>query len=188
MKHLTFALLSLLASCSALPAAPAPQGGGSGQCLALYLGQRNLDENDYDPVDQQAAAALEFAQGPEGMLGFELGLAKSRDEETFMGADVKARTSEVYGGIRRVFGFDTVRTVLGGGVAAINSEFKVSGFGEDDDTSFGLYAHGGVQVLLNPKLFLGLDLRVLVGTDMTIAGVDTDADYGQIAVVLGVNL
>lgn len=165
-----------------------PQEGAAAPSnqLSIYLGQRALDEDDYEPVEDQAMFALEFAHEPEGStLGWELGLAGSADESEILGTDVEGATGELYGGVRKTFGSGAIRPVLGGGLSFIRSAVEVSGVGDDDDASLAGYVHGGVQFQLSTTFSLGLDARVLFGSDLEIAGVETDADYGQLALVLG---
>jgi hypothetical protein len=154
--------------------------------ISLYLGQRDLDHHDYDPVDDQGTAGLEYVREPSGTpLGFEAGVMGSRDSEHEAGFDIKGKTGEVYAGLHKSFGHDVVRGYVGAGVSYINSKVEVEGIGDDDDSSFAGYVHGGLTADLTTSLYLGLDLRFLFGSSMTIGGVDTDADYGQLALLLG---
>jgi hypothetical protein len=157
--------------------------------ISLYAGQRNLDEDDWSPVDEQLTIGVEFSQEqPENMIGWEVGFMGSNDKDHISGTEVEVSTGEVYGGIRKTFGTGVVRPYVGGGLAFIHLDADVTGIGDDDDSSAAGYVHGGVAFALSESFFLGLDLRVLFGSDLEIAGFDTDADYGQLALVLGVAL
>lgn len=187
MKTLLAALAPLFAACSALPAqTPVPVDDTEhAHQVSFLVGMRSLDEDDYEPVEDQTAVGLEYAyERPGGALGFELGVTTSSDDDEFMGFDVEADTFEIYGGVRKTFGRDVVRPVIGGGLALIESTVEVDGFDVDDD-SIAAYVHGGVGFHLAESFVLGLDARLLVGSDLEIAGVDTDADYGQAAIFLG---
>lgn len=155
--------------------------------VSLYVGVRSLDEDDYEPIEDQATFGLEFSDDRRGsrMLGWEIGFMLSGDDRSAGGADVEGTTAEVYGGLHESFGTGTVRPYLGGGVSFIASKVDIAGVGEDTDSSYALYMHGGVAFDVNSSLLLGIDFRLLFGSDMDIAGVETDADYGQAAVFLG---
>jgi hypothetical protein len=185
MKLALPALLLVLTSCAALQTAPAsaphPSSTGHDNRFSIYLGGRSLDEDDYSPVEDQGMIGFEFVhEPPTSAIGFEVGIAGSGDED---GA-VEASTGELYAGFRKTFGDQAVHPYIGGGLAYIASEVEVGG-ADDDDASAAAYVHGGVQFDITDAFFVGVDLRVLFGSDLEIGGVDTDADYGQLALVLG---
>ncbi|MSR62603.1 MAG: hypothetical protein EXS08_09190 [Planctomycetes bacterium] len=97
-------------------------------------------------------------------------------------------TAEFYGGVRKSFGSGSVRPLFGAGLSAIAAAVDVSGVGDDDDSSLAGYVHGGVGIDLGESLTAGIDVRLLFGSDLEIAGVSTDADYGQVALFFGINL
>jgi len=180
--------LTLFCSCTALPSgvSQAPQSSPGGERLALYLGQRNLDEDDYDPVDEQPTFGIEYSsEAPDSTIGWEVGLMGSKDEDTVAGFDLSGSTGELYGGIRKSFGEGTVRPYIGAGLSAINSELEVAGLGSEDDSSLAGYAHGGLMFDVSQSFFLGIDVRVLFGSDVSYGTFETDVDYGQLALVLG---
>lgn len=186
---LAICLASLsLASCAAVQTKIPAQDSSAARAnrISLYLGQRDLDEGDWSPVDEQATFGVEFAQEkPGSMVGWEVGLMGSSDDDTVAGFDVTGSTSELYGGVRKSFGEGVVRPYVGGGLAFINGKVDVSGVGDDDDSSAAGYAHGGIDLAVSEVVHLGLDLRLLFGSDITLFGVNGDADYGQLALVLG---
>lgn len=190
MKSVSLLTLLLLTACAAVPNQAGPDAHYPETRLdnrvTVYLGQRNLDEDDYRPVDEQGTFGIEFAhESTDSAVGWEFGLMGSAAEETAGGFDIEGRTGELYGGVRKTLLDGSVHPYIGGGVAYITSEVEVIGVGEDDDSSVAGYAHIGVTADITPAFFLGLDLRVLFGSDLTISGLDTDADYGQLAVMLG---
>lgn len=183
----------LLVSCAAVQSGAPPAASASPAVrenhISFYLGQRNLDEDDWSPVDEQVTLGVEFSQQKPGdMVGWEVGLMGSNDKDHIAGTDVEVSTGEVYGGLRKTFGTGSFRPYIGGGLSFIHLDADVTGIGDDDDSSAAGYVHGGVAFALSESFFLGLDLRVLFGSDLEIAGFDTDADYGQLALVLGVAL
>lgn len=192
MKLCALLLLPLvLESCAATsqgPAAsgPVPTSSAPERKIALYLGGRKLDKDQWDPTEEQGVFGVEFSEEPRSeRIGFELGLMASRDEATLFGTGVTGSASELYGGIRKTFGQETVHPYLGAGLAFIQGKIEVDGAGSDDDNSLAGYAHAGVDVDLGNSFVLGLDVRALFGSDITLAGVDGDVDYTQVALRLG---
>jgi opacity protein-like surface antigen len=108
----------------------------------------------------------------------------SSDEGKFAGFNVRGRTGEVYAGVRKAFGNDTVRPYLGGGLSIIRGEVDAAG-SDDSDTSAAAYLHAGVEFLISPTFFLGLDIRGLFGSSIDMGGVNGDADYTQGAFTFG---
>jgi hypothetical protein len=187
-----FACVSLLAlsSCMSVPGSQTPSAGSPPPAVTehqvtLYLGQRSLDEDNWSPVEDQGAGQLEYSQeNADDAIGWEVGFGGSSKDDTLGGFDVTGSTGELYGGVRKSFGSGNVRPYIGGGLSFINAKVEV-GSASEDDSSVAMYLHGGVQFLLGPSFALGLDLRALFGSDITIAGVNGDADYGQAALTFG---
>lgn len=183
MKLLELALFTTLASCSAV--APAAQRNSSDRehRVTAYLGQRNLEEDDWPDVDEQPTIGVEYANERAGSpIGFEVGLMASGDEDD----DVEASTGELYGGIRKTFGHDVVRPYIGGGLSFITAAVD-NDVDDDDDSSVGAYVHGGVGFQVSDLITLGLDLRFLFGSDVEIFDVDREIGYGQFSLFIGFN-
>ncbi len=189
MKLATILSLGSLASCAAV----APAGAGQvtpppyENRFSLYLGQRSLDEDDWEPVEDQLAIGFDYShEGAGSAIGFEVGLFASGDDDEVGAVDVEGQTLELSAGIRKTFAEGSrFRPYVGAGLAVINAEVEAGG--TDDDTSLAGYAHGGLGYQISDTFLIGVDLRLLFGSDLEIAGVDTDADYGQLAVVLAVS-
>jgi hypothetical protein len=180
-----------LASVAATPA----QGANDGlRAIDIYFGGRALNKDDWDPLDEQGVLGVQLAiQSAGSLVGFEVGLQGSYDDDDVGGVHVEGSVSELYAGVHKSFGnsASTVRPYVGAGVSLVSAHLqgslgstKVS----DDDTSGGLYAHGGVAFQLSPNFRLGADLRFLGGTDINLFGANGDADYAQFALFLGFNL
>lgn len=177
-------LTSCAAVHSGVPAQDSPAARDNR--ISLYLGQRSLDEDDWSPVEDQPTFGIEFSQERAGsVVGWEVGLMGSTDDDTLGGFDVEGSTSELYGGVRKSFLEGALHPYVGGGLSFINGEVKVSGVGSDDDSSVAGYAHGGIDWAVSELIHLGLDLRLLFGSDLDIAGSSGDADYGQLALFIG---
>jgi len=179
--------LSSLAACAAVSQDIPPRDPSLGRDnhISIYLGQRNLDEDDWEPVEEQPMFGIEYAHETYGSaVGFEVGIMGSKDDDEVGGVDVEGRTGELYGGIRKTFGEDVVRPCLGAGLSVIKAKAEV-GSQDDDDSAAAVYAHGGISFFLSESFFIGLDLRILFSGDLEIAGSDVDADYGQLAFLMG---
>ena len=199
MKAPVLACISLLASCaSATRPAEAPTAASyRSSRIDLYLGARKLDEDDWSPVEDQTAVGLEFVhEGHDAPVGFEIAVFVSEKKKDNVAAgastiDVTGKTGEISAGVRKTFLKDdrVVHPYIGGGLAAIQGKFhgevSTGGSASDDDTSGALYVHGGVDFDLGPAFVIGLDLRFLGGSDITLFGVNGSADYGQLALLLG---
>jgi hypothetical protein len=154
--------------------------------VSLYFGGRQLDDDDYEPVDEQFTYGIEYVREPAGsVIGFEVGAMGSESREHESGFDVKGRTGEIYAGLHKTLGHDVIRGQFGAGVSYIQSKIDIEGIGDDDDTSFAGYVHGGITADLGTTAYIGLDLRFLFASDMTLGGANTDANYGQLALMLG---
>ncbi len=161
--------------------------------VSLLLGARALDEDDWSPVEDQVAFGLELDwRGGGAPVGFEVGLSASSEEEDVRVAgltvDVEAELVEVYGGARWTFGEQDLRPYVGGGLSFVAADVEVSGAGataDDDDDSLGLYLHGGFQLDVGEYVIVGLDARVLLGTEIDLAGASGDADYFQVGALVG---
>jgi opacity protein-like surface antigen len=196
MRFPTLASVVFLAACASTGSQV--QGPPSGEYrsskLDLYLGGRALDESDWSPVEDQPVIGMEFVhEGHDSLVGFEVALFGSqKTKEDAVGAiDVTGSTGEISAGIRKTFLKDGSRfhPYIGGGVALISARFEgaVSGSSaKDDDTSGALYMHGGVDFDVSPSFMIGLDLRFLGGSDITLFGENGSADYGQLAFLIGV--
>lgn len=190
MKLALCLALSSLAACASVQSSPTPVPDSTAppeNRIGIYLGQRQLDEDEWEPLDEQPVFGLEYSREAEGdAVGFEVGIMGSADDDTVLGTDVEVSTGELYGGIRKTFGEDVLRPYVGAGLSFLNLQVDASGLGDDDDTSPAFYAHGGLAIAASDTFMIGLDLRFLLGSDLEIAGVDTDSDYVQLALMLGI--
>jgi len=183
-------LVPFLASCAALPSATSPQDMGvGGRKLTLLFGERELDEDDYEPVEDQTAVGLAFSWEPEDSgLGGEFGVYRSEEDDELGSLEAEASTTELFGGVRQNFGGEALRPFVGAGVSWIESKVEIDDGGNsdsDDDSGAGLYVHGGLDAWISPQVALGVEYRMLLGTDLTLFGEDTDADYGQVTFSIG---
>jgi hypothetical protein len=184
MKHpiLSIALLVLGASGCATVASRAPvQSTTTGAShLSLLLGERWLDHEDWDSVDDQFVIGVGFDTPLSAIPAeFEANVFRSKDES----GDVEGITREISAGLRKTFPIDgqpKLHPYVGGGLSLIRGEVETPG-PDDHDTSLALYAHGGAGWDLSPEWQVGLDLRFLFASSIELNGHHGDADYSQLA-------
>jgi hypothetical protein len=165
----------------------------------FVLGGRSLDEDLWAPVEDQPVfgATVDF-----GKKGWPVQLAAGA---MFSGADDHVRVdvlgvtrtakftvtvAEASFGVLKIWepSSGNIRPYVGGGAAFVSAsaELEVSGASvDDDDQSAGLYAQGGVFWRLGERFNIGVDARVLGGTDIEVFGASGDVDYFQVGLVLG---
>ena len=201
MRPLLLALPLLAGSCASVPSrstAPLPGDDAFASRLALQAGLRSFDEGDWAPVDDQGVLGIEYVYEPaESSVGVEVGFhASERTEDDFRippmaVVDVAGRTSELSLGLRKTVPveLDGVHPYVAGGLSILHAELEGESGGQpadDEDDSGGIYLRGGVEFDLSRSFFLGIDLRVRGGSEVELFGSDGSADYGQVALVLGV--
>jgi opacity protein-like surface antigen len=197
MRHVATALgIALLASCASTSytAQRPPLNPPLPARFDVFAGVRSLDHHDWAPVEDQGTIGVQFAyEPPDAPAGVELGLFASGDEEDDARlpgggtVDVKGETSEFSIGLRKTFVPDegTVHPYLGGGLTYIRAKVELGGL-DDEDGSAGFYFHAGVGFDLGPSFQVGFDMRFVAATDVDLFGTDGSADYGQLAVFIGV--
>lgn len=163
--------------------------------LSFLAGFREFSDGDlWDRVDAETTLGFEYAQEVDNGLGFEVGAMGSigTNSGDTGNLDITGAAAELYGGARYFFeGNESWRPYVGGGLSAILAgvDNDVGGqVADDQDLTFGLYLHGGVQYNLNDAIFLALDLRTLLGTDLELETTNGDADYVQLGLVFGFQL
>jgi hypothetical protein len=176
-------LASVSASCASLSGDQAQSRG------SFLVGTRSLDEDLWAPVEDQVTLGGEYsAVNKESGVGYEFGVSVSGDSAEVGAFDVTGTLLEASGGVRAEFGSGELRPYIGAGVALVNAEIEAEGAGgtaTEDDTSVAGYAHAGFNVPFGERFFMGLDARMLFGSDIDFGGVNGDVDYFQLGVVFG---
>ena len=170
------------------------RGDGARQALQLSLGSRQLDKALWTPTDEPAVGGVAFLNENPDTIGFEFGLSLGRDSESAIlpgigVVDADLQMLELSAGVRKTFMPEQdVQPFVGVGVSLVDVDYEVSvpgfGYASDGDSTFGVYAHAGVLFPINEQVRLGIDGRILRGTDGEIAGIDGDVDYEQVALIL----
>lgn len=164
------------------------------QITLLAAARDFTDDPVFGRVDNELALGIEYAQEIQDGLGFEVGAQGSLGLDGGLSgdSDVTGASAELYGGGRYFVKLDSKwRPYVGVGLSAIIAGVDDDEGGQvadDQDFTFGVYAHGGVQYDINESLFLGVDVRGLFATDLNLDTINGDADYFQIGLGLGFRL
>jgi len=164
----------------------------------FVLGARSLDEDFWTPTDSQAVfgVTVDFG-GPQWPVNLAIGYYSSYDKDTALvdvgpvpsTADLEGSVGELSFGVLKTWKKGNVRPFLGGGASFVEATGKFSapgGFSDDDSSgSAGAYVEGGVYWRLARRLNIGLHARIVGGSDVTLFGVDGNADYGQFGFLVG---
>lgn len=164
----------------------------------FVLGARGLDEDFWAPDENQGVLGVTVDFGRKDWpVHLAAGAFVSGAEETtrlsgfgFSGTGkFTASVGEISFGVMKIWlPSDNVHPYIGGGAALVSAhaELEISGVSvDDDDGSLGAYAQGGVFWRLGRKFNIGVDGRLVAGTDIDLFGVSGDADYAQLGIVLG---
>lgn len=167
--------------------------GGSKVNLGILFGARGRDSTDWGQLDNQIGGGVEFSFVPKYFpIGVEIGLLYATTSETVSGIDLDSTTAELYFGPRYEWSIPegTLKFFVGGGASLIRNDADAiigsakQGF---DDTTFGGYVHGGLELLLSKTVGIGFDLRGVWSGDASINNVDLNPSYYQGAVLLGLH-
>lgn len=163
----------------------------------FFLGQKTLDKDDWEPVDEQPefGVLVDFKK-QDWPVSIAIDILGSSGDETLNDPDLgnlsfEAKTSELNLGVRKIWNTanSSIRPYVGGGVAFINAdaELKSTGFSisvSDDDMGTGFWLGGGVYWTLNQSFNLGLDLRYSQA-DVTLFDESLKAGGTHVGLMLG---
>ena len=169
--------------------------------FTFMIGERYLDDDEWDPVEDQLAGGIAFdASDSDTGHGFEVGMTYSQDDDDVGPVDVEGNVADFYAGYRYTFDLDGRDDVedddfdaddfhpyLAAGGSVVRGEIEVDtpgGNDSDDDFSPAAYIRAGIGVDLGEEARLGLDYRHLFLSDMDIGAID-DADFDQLMLTLG---
>jgi len=197
LPALGLALLTLSCTSVQEPAAVDrdPEWDFSGGNFSVLLGGSVLDDEIWDPIDEQATFGLQLDIGaPESLLRWDVGLSFSTGHGVNPGGfgtfGLEADTWEVTLGALTVFdlGRSPVHPYLGLGASFIHTDAELSSGGtvfSDSDFSVGGYLRAGLRLDFRQRQFIGLDVRRRIGTDLSLGGIETDLDATVISFVFG---
>lgn len=164
--------------------------------FTVLLGSRTLDSGFWGPTDEPVVFGLGYAyEGNDEPLGVELGFQFGSDTGSapvsgLVTADAAANIGNVYFGLRKTFLRDkAVQPFFGAGVELGFTAVEVglgTGKVKDDDTSAGIYFHGGLLFQVTGSVRFGVDVRVGRGGEVTLFNGDGDLDYEQFGLLMEV--
>src|SRR5688572_6684354 len=140
-KRFPFAVLAVLLLALFLPAAAYASQGA----VHVFVGQKFLDEEDWEPIDSQFELGIDAALGGDDWpIWINLGLFSANGEEELNAVEeVEATTTEFSLGINKTWTRQQFRPFLAGGLAFVNTDVEFrdpDDVIEDDDSGVGLYA------------------------------------------------
>jgi len=154
--------------------------------IRIFLGGKALDEDDWEPVENQAEFAILSDFGPAGWpvhFAADLRFGAS-EEEDFLGFDLISTSWELNLGVRRVFETGTsVKPFIGGGISFGGAEIELDGDSESE-SGVGIWLDFGVDFGLGGPVSLGFEFCFSF-IPVEIVGVDTDAGGGHFGITLG---
>ena len=163
--------------------------------LTLMLGERALDEDEWEPFDSPTVYGVELDEtSPTSGNGIEAGVFYTNDEDDDaaigIAGDVEVTTYEFYGGVRHTFrpGQGGLHPFVSAGIEANHGRAKLSapGFKDSDgNLVVGAYARAGLLWDVTDQVRLGLDYRYFVGEDLELFDADLRTDYSQVTFSLG---
>lgn len=193
-RTLRAAALSLLAaSCATFPEPAAEyerEPDGQNRAAVLFGARSFEDDAFWAPVEDEGAVGFEFSHvGPSG-LGFEVGAQGSLgyEDRPIGDFDVTGAVGEIYGGVRYALGRGRLQPYVGAGGALLAAGIDDDNgplAPDDEDVSGAYYVHGGLLVDVAQSIFVGVDLRLVGGTELDFDTISGDADYRQVAFVIG---
>jgi hypothetical protein len=179
------------------PVEPAEASSSDGMTgnTQFFIGQTWL-QDQWAPLDEPASFGFEVDFGPKKSLvrvamGFNVAWDSQQVPGTFFGetGDVAVGFAEFSAGflvhpvreaqVRPYFGAGIVRTFAGVGQ---DGDFWSGG---DSDSTFGFYGNAGIFFKVGDVFHIGLDGRIVRGTDVTLGGIETDVDYEQASLLFG---
>lgn len=146
----------------------------------FFIGQKSLDSDDWEPIEDQIEFGAVMSFGQEGWpVHIAVDVLFSADEETvfdplFGNVTLTGSTFEIDAGVRKIWKKGRVLPYLGAGVGIIGAALEVDdGFVSVDgnDAAVGFWAGAGVFWRLGNHFNVGLDARY--------SSADVDLDFGS---------
>ena len=183
-------LAGLIVTCACL--SPLLAGGNAN----FILGSRAMDDDRFwDTLDTQAVIGVSVDFGAESWpVNIALSVIGSGAEDRVPGLlggniDITARVGELGVGANKTWGQGrTIRPFVSGGLVLVIADLEGRQGGvsvSDDGGGVGFFIDGGVFWRLGKRFNIGVDARIVLGTEVTLFQVKTDTDYAQLGLILG---
>ena len=181
MKRLVLACLAAFAV--SIPASAFAQDEGLGAVVNVFLGQKMMNSDDWEPVENQLELGVEGTVGTSWPVSAAVDVFYSMGSGSTAGVDVDGTTTEVALGARKVFSFDKIHPYVGGGLAYVMASAKAAGQSESG-SGIGLWAGGGAYYSFGPAQ-AGLALRYSTATIKNDALDDPDGGGIHVGLIGG---
>jgi len=157
--------------------------------LTLSVGSRSMIGREWDAVDNPTTVGLTYDIRTLGQsFGLEAGALVSTEDSSTGGANIDSLILEGFIGMRNTWGYDgsTMRPywAIGASVMRVMVDSDTPSVMPDfDEDTIGFYFRLGARVQISDSVALGIEYRMVRGTDISDFG--ADADYGQISLNFG---
>ncbi len=161
--------------------------------LNAFFGMKYLDEDDWEPVDDQGemGAMFDFQKTDWPVaIAFDILASANDDDFWYDGLNIKmeSATAEICTGVRKIWETSyAMKPFIGGGVAVIFADVEAYGYGtkiDDDDSAFGLWIDGGVYWTVSEHFNIGADIR-FSNAEVTLFGADLEAGGSHFGLLAG---
>jgi len=150
----------------------------------FILGNKTLDEDDWEPFEDQGELAVCASFGKvEWPVRIALDLTGSYDDTHFLGTEVSGSTSEFDVGVRKIWKRNKTRPFLGGGLAFVTGRFEI-GSSDFDEDGVGAWIDGGAFWRLGKRFNIGVEARIS-RAEVSFGSVDVEAGGEHIGLILG---
>jgi hypothetical protein len=174
----------LFGSLLLIAAGATPSFAGMDYQINFFLGQKMLDDDDWEPFEDQTEFGVTATFGGEDWpVLIALDVLASTDDENLYSYEVDGSTSEFDVGIRKIWEKNKLRPFVGGGLAFVSGEIEVSGFSVDDD-AVGAWVNGGIFWRLGRRFNIGFEARIS-RAEITILDFDGEAGGDHLGLILG---
>lgn len=130
--------------------------------VQVFIGQKDLDDDDWEGMDPQIELGIMTTSGPESWpVQIAADLLYSQGSGKRSGTNVDGNTTEINLGVRRIFHVGELHPYVGGGLAYILAEAKgsVGGFSASESTAApGFWANAGLFYSIG-QIGIGAGLR-----------------------------
>jgi len=157
--------------------------------FSLLLGQKTLDDNDWEPVERQVEWGVIADLGrKDSVANLVISYLSSSDDSSQPGADFTGETWELGLGIRKPFRLEAgFAPFIEIGAAYVDATLERRGIspGENSDSAFGMWGGVGVGFAVGERVSVGALLRY-TAAEVTLLGADREAGGLHFGVTAGI--